>query len=75
MVRHRVAEAGVQSGSTAWTVALAEASEEARPMVRKMREARGAGDTRRITADHRATREETEAPLLVMVEGEDAHSS
>jgi hypothetical protein len=87
MVRHRVAEAGVQSGSTAWTVALAEASEEARPMVRKMREREAALATRAaplpaieqrgIAARDwlQAAREETEAPLLVMVEGEDEHSS
>lgn len=87
LVRHSLTENNAQPGSPQWAVAVSAASEAARPLARKMREREAALATRAapLPAIERrgikprdwlqAAHEETEAPMLVMIEGADAQSS
>lgn len=80
LVRHRLEAQGVAPGSAEWTTGQAKASEELRPIVRKIRNREAAMATRtaplaaieaRGLRPHdwlRAAHEETEAPVLLMLE-------
>jgi hypothetical protein len=86
LVRLRLTKNSAQPGSPQWAVAISAASQEVRPLVRKMREREAALATRAapLPAIERrgikprdwlqAAHEETEAPMLVMVEVADAQS-
>ena len=78
LARHRVISAAVEPGSQAWALALAEASEKARPVARKLRDREAALATRPAPLlaleDQgvaprewlRQAHDETEVPVLFM---------